>query len=224
MKSFVEQSERHYVSVPRHHLWSRIYIILRVPVCRICPCMWMYVLGCRCPLRVCTCVWNVMQLQVVYANALCMYVSVLRYSCVSSLSFSFFRHVRSGSFFRSFSPAFCSLSSTLPHFLSHSHILRSLRRPSYVKRLHPCEDLFRSWLSKSRQVAGATCREISKSPPRVREAAKSNDSRFDSNRVSLGIDASPFSITLTSFYPAFSRNTLSSLDSLVVNRLRKYLT
>lgn len=32
MKSFVEQSERHYVSVPRHHLWSRIYIILRVLV------------------------------------------------------------------------------------------------------------------------------------------------------------------------------------------------
>lgn len=36
MKSFVEQSERHYVSVPRHHLWSRIYIILRVLVFHIC--------------------------------------------------------------------------------------------------------------------------------------------------------------------------------------------
>lgn len=36
MKSFVEQSERHYVSVPRHHLWSRIYIILRVSVSHIC--------------------------------------------------------------------------------------------------------------------------------------------------------------------------------------------
>lgn len=36
MKSFVEQSERHYVSVPRHHLWSRIYIILRVSVFHIC--------------------------------------------------------------------------------------------------------------------------------------------------------------------------------------------
>lgn len=36
MKSFVEQSERHYVSVPRHHLWSRIYIILRVFVSHIC--------------------------------------------------------------------------------------------------------------------------------------------------------------------------------------------
>lgn len=36
MKSFVEQSERHYVSVPRHHLWSRIYIILRVLVYHIC--------------------------------------------------------------------------------------------------------------------------------------------------------------------------------------------
>ena len=41
MKSFVEQSERHYVSVPRHHLWSRIYIILRVPVCQYMS-MWMH--------------------------------------------------------------------------------------------------------------------------------------------------------------------------------------
>lgn len=55
MKSFVEQSERHYVSVPRHHLWSRIYIILRVLVfhiCRVyvsvCISMCLHVCGCIC--------------------------------------------------------------------------------------------------------------------------------------------------------------------------------
>lgn len=73
MKSFVEQSERHYVSVPRHHLWSRIYIILRVIVSHIC---YVYVPVCSsmCS-RVC-------------GSCMCACLRVLRYSCVFSLVFS----------------------------------------------------------------------------------------------------------------------------------------
>lgn len=73
MKSFVEQSERHYVSVPRHHLWSRIYIILRVIVSHICH---VYVPVCS---SMCS---------RVYGSCMCACLRVLRYSCVFSLVFS----------------------------------------------------------------------------------------------------------------------------------------
>lgn len=70
MKSFVEQSERHYVSVPRHHLWSRIYIILRVFVFHIYV---VYVRVCMYYFHVFARVWS-----------LCMCLGVLRYSCLLS--------------------------------------------------------------------------------------------------------------------------------------------
>lgn len=73
MKSFVEQSERHYVSVPRHHLWSRIYIILRVIVSHICH-VYVPVCSSMCS-RVC-------------GSCMCACLRVLRYSCVFSLVFS----------------------------------------------------------------------------------------------------------------------------------------
>lgn len=73
MKSFVEQSERHYVSVPRHHLWSRIYIILRVIVSHICH-VYVPVCSSMCS-RVC-------------GSCMCACLRVLQYSCVFSLVFS----------------------------------------------------------------------------------------------------------------------------------------
>lgn len=83
MKSFVEQSERHYVSVPRHHLWSRIYIILRVFVSHICR---VYVSVC---ISVC--------LRCVHVR-----VSVYYDTLVSSLLFSHSRPLTRVSFARSF--------------------------------------------------------------------------------------------------------------------------
>lgn len=86
MKSFVEQSERHYVSVPRHHLWSRIYIILRVFVSHI------YVVYVR------VCMYISMCLRVCGS---CVCVSVYYDTLVSSLLFSH-SHFSTLAFFHSF--------------------------------------------------------------------------------------------------------------------------
>lgn len=120
MKSFVEQSERHYVSVPRHHLWSRIYIILRVLVFHIC----------RVYVSVCI--------------SMCLHVCVRLYMCVSpcttilspflafslSLShiFSYFFHSRilSLASFRSFlsHPSFSpALSRSFHCMYTRAHVL-----------------------------------------------------------------------------------------------------
>lgn len=132
MKSFVEQSERHYVSVPRHHLWSRIYIILRVLVFFIyVACTYLYAFPC-----VCTC------MAVYMCVSPCTTILSLSLSLLSSLLFShtfhscpfalffiftlFFSHpfallsphVHSRTFFP---PAFLSLSvllSDIPRALS----------------------------------------------------------------------------------------------------------
>lgn len=112
MKSFVEQSERHYVSVPRHHLWSRIYIILRVSVFHIMCCVYVYVCTSVCS-RVC-------------GLFMCACLRVLRYSCVSScfLTLVLTRVRLLSSFTHPFSPALSlmvlshSVAYTRPHVLS----------------------------------------------------------------------------------------------------------
>lgn len=98
MKSFVEQSERHYVSVPRHHLWSRIYIILRVLVSHICR---VYVSVC---ISVCS---------IAYVCDLHVYVRVSVYydTHVSSLLFSYSRSL------------FLTHSLSLAFFYSHLSLL-----------------------------------------------------------------------------------------------------
>lgn len=107
MKSFVEQSERHYVSVPRHHLWSRIYIILRVLVfhymSRVCICMHFHVFA-----RVWLCI--------------CVCLRVLRYSLSLFLSFSLLSSLlfsHSHSFTRVLSHFSLSLPSFRASFAAH---------------------------------------------------------------------------------------------------------
>lgn len=62
MKSFVEQSERHYVSVPRLHLWSRIYIILCLAYVCV-PCV-------LCLVRLCNCVFRILWLYIILLRVL----------------------------------------------------------------------------------------------------------------------------------------------------------
>lgn len=114
MKSFVEQSERHYVSVPRHHLWSRIYIILRVLVFFIyVACKYLYAFPC-----VCTC------MAVLYVRVSVYYDTLsLSFSLIFSLIFSHFSLVSFRSFFiftLFFSRPFaaCTLTHVLPARLS----------------------------------------------------------------------------------------------------------
>lgn len=252
MKSFVEQSERHYVSVPRHHLWSRIYIILRVPVCRNMS-MWMYVLGCPCPC-VCNVCMHVMLLPSVCKRVCmyCMYYDTL----VSPLSFSFFL---------SFAPFFFTifLSSLLLHIFHSVTLCRpfsplSLVSPDIPRASLPPTDVKHSspprggsipprspWISRTRRIArGATRRvEIFEKPAegsRWREVERNSPGSvaFRSNR-----DARPLSmITRTPSTrvlppaPSLLHSLCRSLrvpdaptcaptfDSLVVNRLRKYAT
>lgn len=114
MKSFVEQSERHYVSVPRHHLWSRIYIILRVLVFLIyVACMYLYAFPC-----VCTCVAVYMCVSPC-TTILSLSLSLpylLSYFLTFVLSHASFRSFLS--FSRSFSPAHFALLS--PHVHAHT--------------------------------------------------------------------------------------------------------
>lgn len=145
MKSFVEQSERHYVSVPRHHLWSRIYIILRVPVCQYMS-MWMHlqvlvsanvcvyicVCPCRCMFFACTCISECYE----YVS-LCTTILL----CLLSRLLSFARSLFPSSLLLSLLPFSLSLSfHPLSHYLSlcqpvslpsslnfsRSHVSRSL--------------------------------------------------------------------------------------------------
>lgn len=133
MKSFVEQSERHYVSVPRHHLWSRIYIILRVLVFFIyVACMYLYAFPCVCTcMAVYMCVspcTTILSLSLFLSYLLSYFLTL--FTRVLSLFFYIFTlffsrpfarlspHVHSHTFFP---PAFLSLSvllSDIPRALS----------------------------------------------------------------------------------------------------------
>lgn len=127
MKSFVEQSERHYVSVPRHHLWSRIYIILRVLVFHIC-CVYVSVCISIC-LRVSGCVYVCVS---VYYDTLSLSFSLsLIFSLIFSLSFFRSDPHSLFSFLHSYSPALsrsfrCTRSSRPPFFLPLTFRVRSL--------------------------------------------------------------------------------------------------
>ena len=131
MKSFVEQSERHYVSVPRHHLWSRIYIILRVPVCQYMS-MWMH-LQVLVSANVCTCIHMCMSLQMYVWVFACIsecheYVSLCTTILLCLLS-------RLLSFARSLFPS-SLLLSLLPFSLSLSHSILFLSTFLSVNLFH----------------------------------------------------------------------------------------
>lgn len=130
MKSFVEQSERHYVSVPRHHLWSRIYIILRVFVfhiyvvyVRVC----MYISMCLRVCGPCVCVsvyYDTLVFSLVFSLALFHSRFVLSLfsliHCPLTLVLSRFSRALCRIYARtsrSFPPAFLSLLPNIPRVL-----------------------------------------------------------------------------------------------------------